>query len=87
MVPSFSMVHALENGFNLVLYSCTPNKLMDNDMIHSDDALRLILQKGMCLVFHQNLTYSEGESKLGPKKEALIDLVLFCYVWIESNNY
>ena len=43
MSPSFYMIHSLENGFNLVLYSCTHNKPIDNDMIHNNNALRLVL--------------------------------------------
>ena len=86
MMPSFSMVHSLENRFNLVVYSCTTNKRMDNDMIHNDNALRLILQQGMWLIFHQTLINSGGRYRLGTGNETLINLRLLCCLWTELNN-
>ena len=86
MAPSFSMMHVLCNGFNIVVYRCIYNKLMDNDMIHNGNELHLILLKGMYLIFHQDLIHSEGKSRLGPNNETLTYFRLFYYLWTESNN-
>ena len=52
------MTNSSEHGFNIVIYSCMHTNPMENDMIHNDNAARLILQKGKCLIFRQNLIRS-----------------------------
>ena len=59
---------------------------MYNDMILNSNALWLILQKGMCLIFHQNLIHSGGRFRIGLKDKILTDLRLFCYLWTELKN-
>ena len=55
-------------------------------MILNSNALWLILQKGMCLIFHQNLIHSGGRFRIGLKDKILTDLRLFCYLWTELKN-
>ena len=69
------------------MYSSTHNKSLDNDMIHNNNALWLILQKGMCLIHHQNLLHSGDKSRLKPNNENLIVLRLLSYFWTETKEW
>ena len=39
--PSYSMIHSLSNGFNIVMYSCTHRSVNSNVIIHQSNGLRL----------------------------------------------
>ena len=44
--PSYSMIHALEDGFSIVINSDIHDINMFNSCVHRNDAIRLILKKG-----------------------------------------
>ena len=60
--PSYSMMHALEDGFSIMMYSCTHVTKMCNGCVQRKNALRLILNKGMGVMWHKLLYHSVTKS-------------------------
>ena len=55
MNPSYSMMHVLEDGFSIVMYICTYDDIMTIGCVHRNHAARLILKKGMGIMWHELL--------------------------------
>ena len=74
------MMHALEDGFSIVMYSGTHDTNMFNGCVHRNNAVRLILNKGMRVMLYEALYHSGGkprDSDIGLVKP---DLRLFMYL-------
>ena len=62
-------MHALEDGFSIVMYSGTHDTNMYNGCVHRNHDFRLILKKGMGAMWHEAL-YNSG----GNQETVLLDL-------------
>ena len=60
--PSFSVIHALKDGFNIVMFSNTHNNQKNGYTIHQSMGIRLILPYGMSLLWNGFLLYCGGRS-------------------------
>ena len=84
--PSYSLMHSLQEGFSIVIYSRSHKvNLCPELCLHRNCAIRLVLPPEMCLIIHEGTMYSEAKSRDTPNSQA--DLRLFGYVWpmIQSN--
>ena len=69
------MISALNDGFNIVLYSQTPKYL---PMIFDESqGVRVILCKGVDNIFNGHLVHGGGKSRKNPKEDMLSDERLF----------
>ena len=50
--PSYSMMHALEDGFSIMMYSGIHDTIMLNGCVHRNHAVRLILKKRIGVIWH-----------------------------------
>ena len=78
---SYSMMHALEEDFIIMMYSCTHCTIMWNCCIHRKHAVRLILSKGIVAMWHESLYHSEVKSIQTPTGLCKPDLGIFMYIW------
>ena len=60
--PSYSMIHALEEGFISMIYSCIYDTDICTSCVHRKHAVRLILVKRMVDMWHESLYHSEAKS-------------------------
>ena len=79
--PSYSMMHALEDGFSIVMYSGTHDTNMYNGCVHRNHAVRLILKKGQGVMWHEALYHSRAKSRDSLIGLVKPDLRLFMYLW------
>jgi hypothetical protein len=87
-MPSFSMIHSLHDGFNIVMYSGTHDQRNSLLKIHRKNGLRLTLRKHMLIIFHQGLIHAGGKSRKGKDKLTMEDMRLFAYLWtMNSDGY
>ena len=84
--PSYSMMHALEDGFSIVMYSGTRENNMTNSCVHRYHAVRLILKKEMGFMWYERLYHSGVKSRVGPSGIVKPDLRFVMYVWPYSLN-
>jgi hypothetical protein len=79
---SYSMMHSLADGFSIVLYSGTHQGL-SRDVLHRNDAVRLILGPDMVVVWHEGVLHSGAKTRsMGFCGESMrSDLRFFSYVW------
>lgn len=83
--PSYSIMHSLEEGFSIVLYSRSHRVNLSSRLhLHRNCAIRLILGPEMCLIWHEGIFHSGAKSRNTPDPQQ--DLRFFSYVWpyIES---
>ena len=76
---SYSMMSAIKEGFNIVFYSQT-HKYMPM-ILHQSQGIRVILKKGMDVIFNSHLVNNGGKSRFTTDGELLSDDRLFYYVW------
>ena len=57
------MMHALEDGFISMMYSCTYDTNMFNGCVHRKHADRLILNKEMGVMWYESLYHSGVKSR------------------------
>ena len=81
---SFSMISAMSNEFNVVLYSQT-HKCMPR-ILHQSQGVRLILSNGMDLIFNGHLVHGGGRPRINDKGLMLKDKRLFYYLWNKSKK-
>jgi len=63
--PSYSMMHSLEQGFQIGRYSCTHSTRADGQLIiHKNHATILILAPGMTVIWDKATLYSASKSKI-----------------------
>ena len=80
--PSYSMMHALEDSFSLVIYNGgTHDTNMFNGCVHWNHAVRLTLKKGKGAMWHETLYHSGAKSRERPIWLKKTDLRLFMYLW------
>ena len=79
--PSYSMMHAPMDGFDIVMYRGTHDNNVSNGCVHRHHAVRLILKKRMGAMWHESLYHSGAKSRLGPSGLGKPDLRLLIYVW------
>ena len=84
--PSFSAMYALEDGYNMVLYSMTHRLCPTKILIHECMGVRIILKCGMCLVWNGSLVHSGAKSRKNSEGKHLDDMRLFVYLWATSNH-
>ena len=76
---SYSMMHFFEEGFSIVLYTCTHSSFKST-MIHRNHVVRLILGKNMVLIWHARLLYSGARTRFnagGKEGRFKIDMLFF----------
>ena len=86
--PSYSMIHILEDGFSIMMYSCTHDTKNFNGCVHRKYAIMLTLNKAMKLIWNESLYHSRAKSRQTPSGLVKADLKLFMYLWpfIENNQ-
>ena len=78
--PSFSMMHALKDGFQILMYSGSHRvKLSPERCLHNLNAVRIVLPEHMAIIWHESLFHAGAKSRQG-----LEDLRFFSYVWPEN---
>ena len=75
------MMHTLEDRFSIMMCTCTHDTHKFNDCFHRKHAVRLILNKGMGVMWHEALYHSGAKSRVGPSGLVKPDLRLFMYLW------
>ena len=78
------MMSAMMDGFNIVFYSKT-HKYMPS-ILHQSQGVRVILSKGMDVIFNGHLVHGGGKSRINRKGDLLRDDRLFYYVWSKGNT-
>ena len=74
--PSFSIMHSLEEGFSILMYSGSHRvRLNPNLCLHNYNAVRIILPEWMCIIWHESLFHA------GARSRQSIDMRFFSYVW------
>ena len=82
MMPSYSMMLSLDDGYQLVLYSCTHNTDLSKLKVHRNSVLRIILGPNMGTMWHEALLHNASKSRINPTTgETSIDMRLHSYVW------
>ena len=81
LTPSYSMIHALEDSFIIMMYSVTHDNIMTTGCVHRNHAIKLILRKGMGGMWHERLYQSGAKSRVGPSGIVKPDLKFFMYLW------
>ena len=81
--PSYSMMLSLEDGFQIVMWSCTHNHKMSKDFkVHRNCKLRFILPKNMGIMWHEGLFHGGSKSRYNHDGTATKeDMRLFTYLW------
>ena len=74
---SYLMMHALEEGFIIMLYSCRYDTIVWNDCVHRKHAVKLILTKEMVARWHESLYHSRDKSRQTPTGMCEPNLRLF----------
>jgi len=84
VMPSCSMMHALWDGYQIVLYSCTYNTDLGKLKVYRKSLLQIILGPNMGVMWHEVLLHcgsiSHFDSITQLTKE---DMRLFTYIWQE----
>jgi len=84
VMPSCSMMHALWDGYQIVLYSCTYNTDLGKLKVYRKSLLQIILGPNMGVMWHEVLLHcgsiSHFDSITQLTKE---DMRLFTYLWQE----
>ena len=81
---SFSSMFALREGFSLVVFSKTHRFIPTECVIHNGMGVRIILQKGMCLIWNGSLIHCGAKSSTNEDGEHMKQLRLFNYWWMQS---
>ena len=79
--PSFSVMHALQDGFSLVLFSNTHNNQQKPYTINRSMGLRLKLKDGMTLIWNGYLLHCGAKSRTTIDGIHLNDTRWFNYYW------
>ena len=79
--PSFLVMHALKDGFNIVMFSNTHNNQEQPYTIHKSMGIRLVLRYGMSLIWNGFLLHCGGRSRQTKYGCHLNDLRWFNYYW------
>ena len=61
MTPSYSLIHSLEEGFQVNMFTCTNNNTPKNFILHQSMSVKLILIEGMCVIF--NCLFAEAKTR------------------------
>ena len=85
MFPSYSMLSALNDGFNIILYCRTRNYIPK--VLHNLLGVRLILAGGMNVIFNGHLIHGGGKSRINDEGDLSEDTRLFYYIWNRSIKY
>ena len=83
--PSFSVMHALSDGFSIVMFSNTHNNQKKLYTIHQSMGIRLILKYGMTLVWNGFLLHCGAKSRTTKDGTHLMDTRWFNYYWTCSD--
>jgi len=89
--PSYSFMHSLEDGFEIVMYSCTHNTRLDGDLIiHKHQGTRLILGANMSLGYNEATLHGASKSREytdeNGNSHTQEDMCLFNYAWPQAQN-
>ena len=80
--PSFSMMHSLEDGFSIVMYSHSHHvNLGHGCRLHDRCGIRIILPKWMAIIWHEGVLHSGARSRTGEGDLTLEDMRFFAYIW------
>ena len=75
--PSYSLMHSLEEGFSILMYSGTHRTKLRPDMcMHKYSAVRIILPPWMAIIWHESLFHAGAKCRNG-----LQDMRYFSYIW------
>ena len=80
------MIHALEDGFMILMYSGTHDTNMSNGYVQRKHTIRLILNKGMEVMSYESLYHSGTKSRVSPSGLVKADLRKFKYLWPKIVN-
>ena len=80
--PSYSIMHSLEQGFSIVMYSRSHRvNLQSGFCLHNRCGIRLIFPKWMAIIWHESLYHAGGKSRTREWVITLEDLRFFGYIW------
>ena len=81
-LPSYSIMHSLDEGFSIVMYSGSHRvNLRAGFCLHKNCGIRIILPKWMAIIWHESLYHSGGKSRTRQWVITLEDMRFFGYVW------
>ena len=81
---SYSLMYALDDGFAMKVFSKSHKYAPSEIVIHSLMGLRIILKRGMVLMWHYSLVHCGAKSLTTIDGNHLASLRLFQYIWRES---
>ena len=84
---SYSTMQSLQEGFIIIMYSCTYWKLPSGNTIHYDCGIRLILPKDCVLIWYEWYLHSGVRSRTSLLGVHLEDIWLFSYVWTDGSTH
>ena len=80
--PSYSMMHSLKDGFQIVMWCCTHNHKLGHDFkVHRNCKIRFILPKNMGILWHEGLYHGGSKSRNKPDGTLYEDMRFFTYLW------
>ena len=79
------MMHSLEEGFSIVMYSCTHTAPPTPHALHCAQGLRIILPKDCVILWHQGCLHSGAKSRLNKFGTNKPDMRLFSYIWTDGS--
>ena len=83
--PSYSMMHSLEEGMSIIMYSCTYNAPAVPFSIHCDQGIRLLLPPDCTLFWHQATLHCGARSRINSIGQHKDDMRLFAYIWTDGS--
>ena len=86
--PSYSMMHALKDGFQIIMYSRIHKMNHGTLSLHNNSRARIILGPSMVIIWHESLIHSGVKSRqiMDEKGTPNVseDMQLFTYLWLFS---
>ena len=74
--PSYSIMHSLEDGFSILMYSGSHRVTLNPDIcLHNYNAVRIILPEWMAIIWHESLFHA------GTRSRDSINMRFFAYIW------
>ena len=83
LTPSFSFMHSLKDGFEIVMYSGSHRVNFSPRLcLHRASAIRIILAEWMMIIWHESLFHAGAKSRSNNTQ----DMRFFSYVWPDNDS-
>ena len=80
--PSYSIMHSLQEGFSILMYSGSHRVNLHPGLhLHHCNAVKIILPPNMMIIWHEALFHAGAKSRKTPQGAHKEDLRFFSYIW------